>query len=396
MPQRPTNQWVEKMRKRKLKFLAGAALALALGLGAWIIPPAFAAHDPECTAGNPIAGCLYEPDGDTLDGGAPAGTENLNDKKFDDADTYYYEANPTLNVPASTGAFTKQYILDQPTTNTGFVNPDLSHHEPSNKDIEPLSAWACQRKPNVENQVDMLHGFFGAYSVDTDGVAGTPKELHLFGGADRDSNNGAKNIGIWLFQEDVNCQVGPAPGYAEGAFTGKRTDGDVFLVSEFTQGGRVSTIKMYLWIDPDLIKENGDEILGGYDPVTDEPVQGLAVAEGIDCTVSDVDVFPDLDDTTNHHFEDRLVPGANPNDPPREIGEFASLLCATVNETTSPNRAADSTKAGFIEPAWLNVPAIRDTNDSDTVAGELAPGMYFEFSLNIDGLRSQLGSGLIT
>ena len=89
----------------------------------------------------------------------------------------------------------------------------------------------------------------------------------LYFGLERNGNNGAANVGFWFLQDDsVNCE---SPG-GNTPFTGSHTDGDILVVSEFTNGGVVSTIVVYRWNDPD-----GD----GFDPNFGD----TSVTSGADC-----------------------------------------------------------------------------------------------------------------
>ena len=162
------------------------------------------------------------------------------------------------------------------------AQPDSSHHEPSNKDDNAIDGpgtnedWGCVTKANVSNKDDLRHAYAAAYDIGGD--------LHLFFGADRDTNNGSANIAAWFFQNPVSCD----PAVNGGNFSGHKTDGDLFIVSEFTNGGRVSGVNIYLWTDPNGIVEDGDECLGdGVDCSGAHSGQDHPFATGIDCQVTD-------------------------------------------------------------------------------------------------------------
>jgi hypothetical protein len=67
----------------------------------------------------------------------------------------------------------------------------------------------------------------------------------LYFGADRYSNSGDAVMGFWFFQEEVTAQPGGSFG------PGTHTDGDVLVLSDFTQGGGNVTIRVYQWNGPD-------------------------------------------------------------------------------------------------------------------------------------------------
>jgi hypothetical protein len=64
-------------------------------------------------------------------------------------------------------------------------------------------------------------------------------------GADRFEGSGDANIGIWFFQNQVSLN-------GSGGFSGSHANGDVFVVSAFTNGGGVSQIAVYSWDQPGL------------------------------------------------------------------------------------------------------------------------------------------------
>jgi hypothetical protein len=69
-------------------------------------------------------------------------------------------------------------------------------------------------------------------------------EDFLYFGADRYAGNGSAQMGIWFFQNEVGPQAG-------GTFTGQHKDGDVLILSDFTQGGATTTIRVFRWNGPD-------------------------------------------------------------------------------------------------------------------------------------------------
>jgi hypothetical protein len=155
------------------------------------------------------------------------------------------------------------------------AQPDSSHHEPSNKDDQPLGDWGCVVKDNVSNKDDIRHAYAAAYESGDD--------LLVFFGADRDTNEGSANIAAWFFQNPVGCT-------SPGDFSGQKTDGDLFVVSEFSNGGNISEINVYVWTDPDGDPTTGDECLGdGVDCSTAHEGQDHPAASGTDCQGPDPD-----------------------------------------------------------------------------------------------------------
>lgn len=95
---------------------------------------------------------------------------------------------------------------------------------------------------------EILHAFAIKYS-------GT--DQLLFFGADRYATNGAKDMGFWLFHDTVGLNT-------DGTFSGNHTRptagpdtipgnlddtrGDILLLSTFTQGGAVTSIRVFEWV----------------------------------------------------------------------------------------------------------------------------------------------------
>jgi hypothetical protein len=97
---------------------------------------------------------------------------------------------------------------------------------------------------------DLSHGYAARYG-----------DL-LYFGADRFSASGDATIGIWFFQDTV------AP-VAGGTFSGAHTNGDVLVLSDFTKGGEVTTIRVFEWHSPGgAIDGTLDLIAGTLDPPT--------------------------------------------------------------------------------------------------------------------------------
>ncbi len=68
--------------------------------------------------------------------------------------------------------------------------------------------------------------------------------LRFFG--DRTSDNGAASIGFWFF-------INPVSTNANGTFSGTHTNGDLLILSDFTNGGTVPTISVYVWQNGNLV-----------------------------------------------------------------------------------------------------------------------------------------------
>jgi len=103
------------------------------------------------------------------------------------------------------------------------------------KDIDNRhGGWHYSSHPTPDK--DTLENVYAAAYA-----GGVQKDPILVFGAERNSINGAANIGIWFFQQDVQ----PDPN--SNNFVGDHVNNDVFLVFSFTGGGVIPTISIYIW-----------------------------------------------------------------------------------------------------------------------------------------------------
>jgi hypothetical protein len=156
------------------------------------------------------------------------------------------------------------------------------------KDDLDITGWQ-HTVGSVPDKDELLDGYAARYGS------------HLYFGADRFAANGSAQMGIWFVQDTV------APiteGSNAGFFTGAHKDGDVLILSDFTKGGEVSTIRVFRW--------NG-------------PAGSIAGAGAINGTL-------DLLFGSTEQPQDCV--GTPPDIPPVPNGDPA---CATVNAATAPS-----------------------------------------------------------
>jgi uncharacterized repeat protein (TIGR01451 family) len=123
-------------------------------------------------------------------------------------------------------------------------------------------------KPQAKD--DITHAFAATY------VDPATDDVILYAGLDRYDNSGASTAGFWFLQNPV----GQDPSVTTNGghpFTGTHADGDILLVSDFTVGGSVSTIKVFRW--------TGDDATGSLVPVTTPPSSTFAIVNGAPISV---------------------------------------------------------------------------------------------------------------
>lgn len=162
---------------------------------------------PDLGGGCGSAGVIAS--GFELEGNAIAVVPN----RPDDWDLIY---NGTSSPTFSTGV-----ITDAPSTNDNYFTVGT-------KDLDDVSSWR-HTLGSTPDKDDILHAGAAQYGT----------QLYFFG--DRYAVSGTAQIGFWFFKNDVQ----PLPG---GVFSANHTIGDLLILSNFTNGGSVSTILVYEWV----------------------------------------------------------------------------------------------------------------------------------------------------
>jgi uncharacterized repeat protein (TIGR01451 family) len=107
---------------------------------------------------------------------------------------------------------------------------------------------------------DITHAFAAMYKEPITG------DQVLYAGLDRFDNSGDSTAGFWFFVNPIG-EGTISKSNGTGPFTGTHTDGDILLVSDFTIGGSVSTIRVFKWVGNDstghlVALNNGNPING--------------------------------------------------------------------------------------------------------------------------------------
>jgi len=195
-----------------------------------------------------------------------------------------------------------------------FLTFDNSTYATGSKDTLPISGWQCNRDNNVNGKIDVMNAYTTAYTnADGDDL--------IYFALERFTNTGTANVAFWFLQDEVGCE---SPGGAV-TFTGAHVDGDVLVVSEFSNGGVVSTINVYRW-------DGGAN--GSLNPTP--------IGVGVDCRAENL--LPDDE------------------------------VCAASNRTTNGVN-------GTITTPWLTA------NKADGVGNELRTSEFFEGGINLTDLN---------
>ena len=137
------------------------------------------------------------------------------------------------------------------------------------KDHHDLSDWAWSGTDVAPDKDELLDVFAAVYEAD---------DTVVYFGADKFDDSGDAQIGFWFFQDNISLD-------ANGSFNGLHTEGDVLVLSDFTNGGEVDLICVYEWNPP------GDDIAGGVPGNTGCDIGNnvTLVAAGAECDVTSPD-----------------------------------------------------------------------------------------------------------
>ena len=277
----------------RLAGVLGAIALMAVG-----ITGVLAVHDA----------AIVELDGNLADDtGLPPFTDGVDWQEFQNSTT---GAIIPAKLPAGTVAATgviKDFVA-------GATGPDPSYHEPSNKDdeaIDPLTGsgvWGCVSANNPTDKNEIVNAY--AIAVEKAG------DLYIYFGVERYDNSGTAFIGVWLFQADVTCNL------ATGKFEGQKTTGDILVLTNFTNGGAITSLQAYRWIAGATLGAAGT-----FELVNDAADCDLAAVDEFLCgNVNLIDV------ETPWPFEDKDKPG-QPNPDPDNIMEISEFFEGGINLT---------------------------------------------------------------
>ena len=168
--------------------------------------------------------------------GDPPNLFELDDNATDDSGAGAPEDWNTVDFTANDAVF-KHDSFDAPNVDDSFTG---------SKDIDDVSDW-CWEHGNVPDKDDIENAYAAIRHDGTD--------TYLYLGADRFATNGDSQLGFWLLKSGV------APGNTQGdcptnafEFTGTHHDGDILVLSDFTNGGDDATITVYQWLNGALVQ----------------------------------------------------------------------------------------------------------------------------------------------
>jgi hypothetical protein len=119
------------------------------------------------------------------------------------------------------------------------------------KDPQDITQWAWKDGAGgLPDKDNLLHSFAARYSLTPSATCPSGGALTcdvLYFGSDRYDNSGDAQQGFWFLQDQVALGTGSLGGGTR--FSGVHVPGDLLVISDFSNGGNVSTIRIFVW-DP--------------------------------------------------------------------------------------------------------------------------------------------------
>jgi hypothetical protein len=257
---------------------------------------------PEDNQGNPIIPCSNANTADDSGAGAPYDWESVCEAIDPPTDRTITEI-----LPEPTGVGQSACIAD-------WALPDSTTFATGSKDIGDIApggfvgsgTWACAKDNNVLEKNEIMNAYAALMT--------NPDDDHdqLYFGLERPSNNGTSFMGFWFLLNEVEC-VGPNQGAANWT-GGLHSLGDLLLLSDFSGGGRVSSVRVLQW-NPNNDLGLAQCAPGGGNLIPDANIGPLCevVPPGQDCSTAP----PDDDVCAGVNAEAVLTPWWNqPKAPP--------------------------------------------------------------------------------
>jgi hypothetical protein len=242
----------------------------------------------------PGGGSIFELDAsaDLSNGSAPkaAVTDNATAGLPDDWDRIASDFNLDNNNAPGSNADASSF--DAETTATGTADARTIFTGGGSKDQQPLNKWASKDQlGGLPDKDNLLHAMSARYNNVNGG------NDYVFFGADRYDNSGDAQIGFWFFKKTVCVKPDGSFGntltgtvcsgtavHSAGEVPHNTTDptkqGDILILSDFTNGGVQPTIRIFEYTGTAVGSTDGtlNEIGGGD-------------AENRDCAVISTDDF---------------------------------------------------------------------------------------------------------
>ena len=106
-------------------------------------------------------------------------------------------------------------------------------HTGDSKDIKDFDDWVLTTTDEAPDKDEIMHAFAAAYEAD-DG------DFIVYFGLDRFDASGDAQVGFWFAQDAVSI--------AGGNVVGEHQVGDILVLSDFVNGGKVPDVRVFTWV----------------------------------------------------------------------------------------------------------------------------------------------------
>ena len=325
--------------RRRRRYQLAAIFSVTALLAAFAALPAQAVHDIN----------VFELDGNaTTVGGAGLS---------DDWDRVCHQVLGTdcgTPEPSNTTGASGVSFVSEPNRSTSIFTGGGS------KDDLDITGWAWKNAGGLPDKDNLRDGFAARYTcVTASGCTGTAGDSLLYFGADRFDNSGDAAIGFWFLQGDVS-------NLSDGTFgPDAHTAGDILILSDFTKGGGLPTIRVFAW-DPtcssgcalaDLIDGTLLPLGGGLGSPADCPSQGAndpfcAVVNGGPGNTPSPWTFTDKSNNTDFAPGEFYEGGINLTQLEKTFPGLAGECFASFSAETRTSQSTDAVLKDFIIGAF--------------------------------------------
>jgi hypothetical protein len=136
------------------------------------------------------------------------------------------------------------------------------------KDNNDISQWLWKAGEPLDKD-DITNAYTAAYTNTVDTGGNNIGDLIIYYGLDRFANNGTAQVGFWFFQNPVSLSNTASMGGFK--FDGVHEVGDVLVQSNFTSGGRVSSVSVFEWVGSGGSNGSLNLVFSGTDCVDADP-----------------------------------------------------------------------------------------------------------------------------
>src|SRR5215213_10105300 len=246
----------------------GIGVTAAVGLAGVLAISAFAVHNTGA----------FELDGNAVNGAAPGDDwDNVCHEVTITNDTTNSIPNQCVNAANTNGATAVSWSAELNLNSTIFTGG-------GSKDPIDINQWAWKDGAGgLPDKDNLLHDFAARYSLapsTTCPSTGTTCEV-LYFGSDRYDNSGDAQQGFWFFQNEIS--LGSASVGGGTSFNGLHKNGDLLVISDFSNGGTTSSITVYAW-NTTCTKAN--QVLANGHTCGDANLEQLASSTNANCAAT--------------------------------------------------------------------------------------------------------------